>query len=75
MVFAFFTSLWKDVKVNEQTKRDSEAQAYKFRPRVFKLNDVCEVDLSSLNNSFSGESFTEWKELLHDEESIPRVSF
>ncbi|XP_074294838.1 midasin-like [Silene latifolia] len=71
-VFNFFTSCWKDVKVLEETKRDNEAQLYKFKPRAFNLDNVCEIDLSSLGNAFSSDSFSEWKELLHDEESTER---
>ncbi|KAL9235481.1 hypothetical protein vseg_010237 [Gypsophila vaccaria] len=73
-VFNFFTSWWRDVKVHEETKKDNEAQLYKFKPRAFKLDDVCEIDLSSLSNSFSSDSFSEWKELLHDEESTEKGS-
>ncbi|XP_021720497.1 midasin-like [Chenopodium quinoa] len=66
----FFTRLWSNAKVQEKTEKDNETQLYKFRPRPFKLDNVYEIDLSSLNNSFSGDSFTEWKEeLLHEEEN------
>ncbi|KAL2899649.1 Midasin [Bienertia sinuspersici] len=68
-IFSFFTSLWKNVKVQEKIEKDHESQLYKFRPRPFKLDDVCEFDLSSLGSSFSGDSFTEWKESLYDKES------
>ncbi|KAK9734478.1 hypothetical protein RND81_04G142700 [Saponaria officinalis] len=71
-VFNFFTGWWRDMKVHEETKRDDEAQLYRFKPRAFKLDDVCEIDLSSLSNSFSSDSFSEWKELLHDEESVEK---
>ncbi|KNA10543.1 hypothetical protein SOVF_143350 isoform A [Spinacia oleracea] len=65
----FFTRLWSNAKVQEKTEKENETQLYKFRPRPFKLDSVYEIDLSSLNSSFSGDSFTEWKELLRDEDS------
>ncbi|KAL2892752.1 Midasin [Bienertia sinuspersici] len=68
-IFHIFTRLWRDVKVQEKTEKDIEAQMYKFRPRPFKLDNAYEIDLSSLSSSFSGDSFTEWKESLCDEES------
>ncbi|KAH9607417.1 hypothetical protein KSS87_007507 [Heliosperma pusillum] len=71
-VFNFFTTCWRDVKVLEEAKRDNEAQLYKFKPRAFNLDNVCDIDLSSLGNSFSSDSFSEWKELLHEEESTER---
>ncbi|XP_057535568.1 midasin isoform X3 [Amaranthus tricolor] len=69
-IFYFITSLWRDAKAQEKHEKDNDAQLYKFRPRPFKLDNVYEIDLSSLGSSFSGDSFNEWKELLHDEESV-----
>lgn len=70
----FFTRLWSNAKVQEKTEKENETQLYKFRPRPFKLDSVYEIDLSSLNSSFSGDSFTEWKELLRDEDSTQAVN-
>ena len=74
-IFYFITSLWRDAKAQEKHEKDNDAQLYKFRPRPFKLDNVYEIDLSSLGSSFSGDSFNEWKELLHDEESVQGVNY
>lgn len=51
--------------------REDDSQQYKFRSREFKIENVIELDISTLGKSLANESFLEWKELvLEDEQSV-----
>lgn len=63
------------MKVQVKGKEDYEAQQYKFKPRAFKIENVLEIDISSLANSVSNESFSEWQELLSEDEFTVKVTF
>lgn len=56
------------MKVQAKTKMDDSSQKYKFRPRVFQIESIIEVDISTLGESMTNDSFSEWKELLSEEE-------
>ncbi|KAI4355485.1 hypothetical protein L6164_004254 [Bauhinia variegata] len=68
-IFDEFASLWMSMKVHTKSKSDYDAQQYKFRPRVFQIDSIIEVDLSTLANSYANETFSEWKEFSSEEES------
>ncbi|KAA8540262.1 hypothetical protein F0562_024175 [Nyssa sinensis] len=67
-IFDEFASLWIHMKVEVKSKEDHEAQQYKFRPRAFKIEDIIEIDISTLGSLSANESFSEWQELLSEEE-------
>ena len=61
------------MKVQIKTKEDHEAQQYKFKPRAFKIDNIIEVDISTLGSLVANESFSEWQEFLSEEESTDEV--
>ncbi|XP_043707635.1 midasin [Telopea speciosissima] len=64
-IFDRLASMWMDMKVQTKAKEDEEAQQYKFRPRAFKIEDILEVDISTLKDSFLNESLcAEWQEMV-----------
>ena len=63
------------MKVQVKGKEDYEAQQYKFKPRAFKIENVIEIDISSLGNSVANETFSEWQELLSEDELTEKVTF
>ena len=67
-IFNEFSNLWMRMKVEAKTKEDYGSQQYKFRPRAFQIESVIEVDISTLGKSLTNDSFSEWKELLSEEE-------
>ncbi|XP_057977825.1 midasin isoform X2 [Malania oleifera] len=67
-MFDEFASFWMDMKVQTRNTEEFEAQKYKFRPRVFKIEHILEFDISGLCNSFTNESFSEWLEAMSDDE-------
>ncbi|GAB4842595.1 hypothetical protein Ancab_012571 [Ancistrocladus abbreviatus] len=69
-IFSYFANIWMDMKVQVKTKKDNDAQQFKFRPREFKMEDICEIDLSSMSDSFASDTFLEWKEILHEEDTV-----
>ncbi|GMH22037.1 hypothetical protein Nepgr_023880 [Nepenthes gracilis] len=72
-IFGYFLSIWMDMKVQANTKKDYDTQQFKFRPREFKIEDICEVNLSSLSDSFPSDIFCEWKDLLDEKDCSGRV--
>lgn len=59
------------MKENQVKMREDDSQQYKFRSREFKIENVIELDISTLGKSLANESFLEWKELvLEDEQSV-----
>lgn len=69
-IFDEFSSLWMSMKVQVQTKEEHEAQQYKFRPRAFKIDNIIEVDISTLRNSVGNTAFSEWQDMISAEEEI-----
>ncbi|XP_059643593.1 midasin [Cornus florida] len=69
-IFEEFARLWMSMKVEVKNKEDREAQQYKFRTRAFKMEDIFEIDISTL--SVANESFSEWRDFLADEEFTER---
>ncbi|KAJ7963223.1 Midasin [Quillaja saponaria] len=68
-IFNEFASLWMSMKDQAKTKSDYNAQQYKFKPRGFKIESIIEVDISTLGKLYATDTFSEWKELLCQEES------
>lgn len=64
-----------NMKVQVKGKEDYDAQQYKFKPRAFKMENIIEIDISTLGNSFANESFSEWQELLSEDEFTEKVTF
>lgn len=62
------------MKVEVKEKEDYEAQQYKFKPRAFKMENIIETNISSLGSSFASESFSEWQELISEDESTEKVT-
>lgn len=53
------------MKVHIKAKEDIEAQKYKFRPRSIRIEDILEVDVSSLMEFSADESLSpEWQEMM-----------
>ncbi|KAM7483877.1 hypothetical protein LguiB_008460 [Lonicera macranthoides] len=68
-IFDEFASFWMNMKVQIKTKEEDKAQQYKFKPRAFKIDNIIEVDISTLGSLVAKESFSEWQEFLSEEES------
>lgn len=56
------------MKVQVKTKEELEAQQYKFRPRAFEINNIIQLDISTLSSSIANETFSEWQEMVSEEE-------
>lgn len=56
------------MKVQVKTKEEHEAQQYKFRPRAFEINNIIQLDISTLSSSIANETFSEWQEMVSEEE-------
>ncbi|KAK4269128.1 hypothetical protein QN277_022325 [Acacia crassicarpa] len=72
-IFDKFARLWMSMKVQAKSKSDYDSQQYKFKPRVFQIESVIEVDISSLSNSFTTETFSEWKDFFAEEISTDKM--
>lgn len=57
------------MKVLVRDKEEQKAQQYKFRPREFEIKTIIELDISSLGSSIANETFSEWQEMVSEEES------
>lgn len=71
-IFGEIASCWMDMKLQVKEKEHDETQQFKFRPRAIKVENVIEIDISTLQSSVTSESFTEWQELLAGEESTEK---
>ncbi|XP_028106836.1 uncharacterized protein LOC114305901 [Camellia sinensis] len=56
-----------NMKVEVKTKEDHEARQFKFKPRAFKIENIMEIDISTLGGSLENEILSDWQELLSDE--------
>ncbi|CAL5395029.1 unnamed protein product [Camellia sinensis] len=65
--FDEFASLWMNIKVEVKTKEDHEARQFKFKARAFKIENIMEIDISTLGGSLENEILSDWQELLSDE--------
>ncbi|KDO65104.1 hypothetical protein CISIN_1g0000012mg, partial [Citrus sinensis] len=72
-IFSEFASIWTNMKDEVKTKENHNAQQYKFRPRAFKVDRVFEVEKSSLRKFFANDAFSEWQELLLEEEFAEKL--
>ncbi|GFY97181.1 midasin-like protein [Actinidia rufa] len=66
-IFDEFASLWLNMKVKAKTKKDHEAQQFKFKPRAFQIENIIEIDISTLVDSLPNEALSEWQDLLSEE--------
>ncbi|XP_071901315.1 midasin-like isoform X1 [Coffea arabica] len=71
-IFGEIASCWMDMKLQLKEKEHDEAQQFKFRPRAIKVENIIEIDLSTLQSSVASDSFTEWQELFAGEESTEK---
>lgn len=62
-IFEWFATSWMRMKEEVKEKEDNEAQQFKFRPRAFRIENIMELDISTLRSSVKNESFSEWQEL------------
>lgn len=72
-IFGEFASSWMHMKLQVKKKEDDEGQQFKFRPKAFRIENIIEIDISTLRGSVAGESFTEWQELLADDEFTEKM--
>ncbi|KAL6993116.1 hypothetical protein U1Q18_011234 [Sarracenia purpurea var. burkii] len=66
-IFDEFASLWMNMKVKVKTRQDHEAQQFKFKPRAFKMENIIEIDLSTLVGSLPNETLSEWQDSISEE--------
>lgn len=62
------------MKLQVRTTEENKAQQFRFKPRLFKIDNILEIDISALGSSASNESFSEWKEFHSRQESSEKVS-
>ncbi|KAL3008468.1 hypothetical protein AAZX31_07G033800 [Glycine max] len=72
-IFDEFAMLWLNRKDYAKSKSDIDTQQYKFKPRAFEIESVIEDELPPLANSYSPETFLEWKEFSYDEKSSDKM--
>ncbi|WCJ27054.1 Midasin [Euphorbia peplus] len=72
-IFKEFASMWIDMKVQTKSKEGYDAQQFKFRPRAFDIQHVIDVDISTFPEVFANENFSEWQELLSEDECSEKV--
>ncbi|XP_052182550.1 midasin isoform X2 [Diospyros lotus] len=70
-IFDEFANLWMNMKLKVKDKEDQEGQQYKFKPRAFEIQNIMEIDISTLGGSLANETLSEWQELL-SEEDVPK---
>lgn len=57
------------MKNQVKAKEDLHSQQFIFRPRAFTINRVFEVDKSTLRKLLANDGFSEWQELLYEEDT------
>ncbi|XP_048233780.1 midasin isoform X2 [Ricinus communis] len=72
-MFNEFASMWMDMKIQVKSKEGHDGQQYKFRPRAFEMKHVIDVDISTSGKFLSNENFSEWLELLSEDECLDKV--
>ncbi|XP_059279886.1 midasin isoform X2 [Lycium ferocissimum] len=73
-IFDELASNWMQMKLQVRTTEENRAQQFKFKPRAFKIDNILEIDISTLGSSTSNESFSEWQEFHSREESSEKNS-
>ncbi|KAL5697769.1 hypothetical protein ACHQM5_028886 [Ranunculus cassubicifolius] len=69
-IFDKFAGLWMSMKIQTKEKEENDARSYKFKTRHFKIEDILDVEVSSLQNFLSDDCLrVEWKEMMEEEES------
>nr|XP_009757416.1 PREDICTED: midasin [Nicotiana sylvestris] len=69
MIFDELASNWMQMKLQVRTTEENKTQQFRFKLRAFKIDNILEIDISSLGSSASNESFLEWKEFHSSQES------
>ncbi|CAI9114384.1 OLC1v1015101C1 [Oldenlandia corymbosa var. corymbosa] len=67
-IFDEFANSWMRMKLKVKQKKDDDARQFKFRPRALRIENIIDLDISTLGSFVSGESFLEWKEFVTGEE-------
>ncbi|XP_020530997.1 LOW QUALITY PROTEIN: midasin [Amborella trichopoda] len=68
-IFDHFAALWMDMKVHLKSKVGDKADLYKFKPRILKIEDSFEVDISDLRKVVPEDNWSlEWQDILTDPE-------
>lgn len=73
-IFDELASNWMQMKLQVRTTEENKTQQFRFKPRAFKIDNILEIDISTLGSSASNESFLEWKEFHSSQESSEKVS-
>ncbi|KAG5612477.1 hypothetical protein H5410_023758 [Solanum commersonii] len=73
-IFDELASNWMQMKLQVRTTEENKAQQFRFKPRLFKIDNILEIDISALGSSASNESFSEWKEFHSRQESSEKNS-
>lgn len=73
MIFKEFASMWINMKVETKSKEGYDAQQFKFKPRAFEIKHVIDVDISTFSDVFATENFSEWQDLLSEDECFEKV--
>ncbi|KAH0683557.1 hypothetical protein KY289_021309 [Solanum tuberosum] len=73
-IFDEVASNWMQMKLQVRTTEENKAQQFRFKPRLFQIDNIVEIDISALGSSASNESFSEWKEFHSRQESSEKNS-
>lgn len=64
-IFHKIASLW----MKHRAKSSEEGQSqFMFKARIFKMESIIEIDVSNCANLLANDSFSEWQELLSQEQ-------
>ncbi|KAJ9190362.1 hypothetical protein P3X46_001577 [Hevea brasiliensis] len=72
-IFNEFASMWMNMKVQVKSKEGRDTQQYKFRPRAFEIKHLIDVDISTFGKLLANENFSEWQELLSEDECLEKT--
>ncbi|CAA0814598.1 Unknown protein, partial [Striga hermonthica] len=64
-IFEDIADFW--IKNRSKPTDESNAQQFKFRARVFKMESIIDIDVSNCANLLANDSFSEWQELIAEE--------
>ncbi|KAL1551716.1 midasin-like isoform X1 [Salvia divinorum] len=65
-IFHNIASLW--MKHRAKSADDDQSELFKFRARTFRMESIIEIDVSNCENLLANDSFSEWQELLSEEQ-------
>lgn len=67
-IFDEFAGFWMEMKLQTRIKEESDAKRFKFRSRVFRIENIMDVDISTLRSSIENSNFLEWQEMTAEED-------